>query len=163
MAGFLFGSLGLASAGALPDSVQDVAHDVLDHVGVDVPPGHDRFNDPTECPGGPYKNHGDFVKQNKDNASSAAQSDCGKPLVSTQHSDESSNGTEGSGQESDDHGQSGSHSNSSGGNDDKSDNSTHSSSADDQTTNSSTGSDKKPESGPPGTPNSNSSRSSSGS
>src|SRR3954451_176716 len=75
MVGFLFGSLGLASAGALPDSVQDVAPDLLAPVGVDVPPGHVRFNDPTECPGGPYTNHGDYVKQHKDDPN-AGQSDC---------------------------------------------------------------------------------------
>ncbi len=37
--GFLAGSTGLAAAGALPDSAQDVAHDVLAVVQVDVPEG----------------------------------------------------------------------------------------------------------------------------
>ncbi len=35
--GFAFGSTGLAMAGALPDQAQDVAHDVLSTVNVDVP------------------------------------------------------------------------------------------------------------------------------
>ncbi len=37
--GFLAGSTGLAAAGALPDPAQDVAHDVLAVVQVDVPEG----------------------------------------------------------------------------------------------------------------------------
>lgn len=37
--GFAFGSTGLAMAGALPDSAQDVAHDVLGAVNVAVPEG----------------------------------------------------------------------------------------------------------------------------
>lgn len=37
--GFLAGSTGLAAAGALPDPAQDVAHDVLAAVQVDVPDG----------------------------------------------------------------------------------------------------------------------------
>ena len=39
MIGFLAGSTGLAVAGALPDTAQDVAHDVLAVVRVDVPEG----------------------------------------------------------------------------------------------------------------------------
>ncbi|WP_436792711.1 hypothetical protein [Actinospongicola halichondriae] len=38
--GFLAGSTGLAAAGALPDSAQDVAHDVLAVVQVNVPEGN---------------------------------------------------------------------------------------------------------------------------
>ena len=37
--GFLVGSTGLAAAGALPDPAQDVAHDVLSVVQIDVPEG----------------------------------------------------------------------------------------------------------------------------
>ncbi len=37
--GFLFGSTGLAMAGALPDPAQDAAADVLGVVGIDVPAG----------------------------------------------------------------------------------------------------------------------------
>lgn len=41
LVGFLAGSTGLAMAGALPDSAQNVAHDVLGVVQVDVPAGKD--------------------------------------------------------------------------------------------------------------------------
>src|SRR5690349_5961298 len=52
--GFVFGSVGLAAAAdVLPAPVQDVAHSTLGHVGLHVPPGHDRYNDPAKCPGGP--------------------------------------------------------------------------------------------------------------
>ena len=69
--GFLVGSTGLAMAGALPDSAQGVAHDVLGVVQVDVPDGKDgkrgpcvseaaKIDDPAEkaaakeaCPKGP--------------------------------------------------------------------------------------------------------------
>src|SRR5687768_5599784 len=62
--GFLVGSMGLASAGTLPDPVQEVAHKALGTVGIDVPPGHDRYNGP-EC-GGTYANHGQYVRAHKD-------------------------------------------------------------------------------------------------
>src|SRR3954447_4619452 len=45
--GFLIGSVGLASAGSLPAPAQDAAHSALGAVGINVPPGHDRYNDPT--------------------------------------------------------------------------------------------------------------------
>ena len=78
VAGFFAGSLGLASAGALPASLQDTAHSALDRIGVHVPPGHDRFNDPAVCPDGPYKNHGEYVRTHPDDPT-AGQSPCGKP------------------------------------------------------------------------------------
>src|SRR5947209_3612464 len=56
--GFLIGSVGLASAGSLPAPAQDAARSALSTVGINVPPGHDRYNDPSKCPGGPYANHG---------------------------------------------------------------------------------------------------------
>jgi hypothetical protein len=77
----IFGSAGLAAAGTLPATVQDAAHTALGAVGVNVPEGHGRFNDPTICPGGPYKNHGQYVKAHP-NDPKAAQSPCGKPLQS---------------------------------------------------------------------------------
>ncbi|MEY2420208.1 MAG: hypothetical protein QOI95_275 [Acidimicrobiaceae bacterium] len=84
--GFFVGSLGLASAGALPASLQDKAQEVLDRVGVNVPAGHDRYNDPTACPEGPYKNHGEYVRTHKDDPT-AGQSPCGKPVQSIGGSD----------------------------------------------------------------------------
>lgn len=78
VAGFFAGSLGLASAGALPASLQDTAHSALDRIGVHVPPGHDRFNDPAVCPDAPYKNHGEYVRTHPDDPN-AGQSPCGKP------------------------------------------------------------------------------------
>jgi hypothetical protein len=77
----LFGSAGLAAAGTLPTSVQDAAHKALGAVGVHVPVGTERFNDPALCPGGPYKNHGQYVKAHPDDPK-AAHSPCGKPLQS---------------------------------------------------------------------------------
>jgi hypothetical protein len=63
----------------LPAPVQDVAHHALDAVGVHVPPGHQRFNDPATCPGGPYANHGAYVRAHHDDPN-AGESPCGKPL-----------------------------------------------------------------------------------
>src|SRR5439155_16774817 len=74
--GFLLGSVGLASAGTLPDPVQEAAHSALGAVGVSVPPGHDRYNGP-EC-GGRFANHGQYVKAHKGDTG-AAKSRCGKP------------------------------------------------------------------------------------
>jgi hypothetical protein len=73
------GSVGLAAADVLPAPVQDVAHHALDTVGVHVPPGHQRFNDPATCPGGPYANHGAYVRAHHDDPN-AGSSPCGKPL-----------------------------------------------------------------------------------
>jgi hypothetical protein len=84
-------SVGLAAADTLPDSVQDVAQRALDKVGVHVPPGHDRYNDPAVCAGGPYENHGAYVRTHKDDPN-AGKSPCGKPMKSTTHVDGS--GTE---------------------------------------------------------------------
>jgi hypothetical protein len=83
LGGFLLGGTGLASAGALPAPAQDAAHHVFHAVGVSVPPGHDRYNDPAACPGGPYANHGAYVRAHKGDPA-AAQSRCGKPVVAGQ-------------------------------------------------------------------------------
>ena len=80
----MVGSMGLATAGALPDTAQDAAHTVLDKVGVNVPAGHERYNDPGVCPGGPYKNHGAYVRAHKDDPN-AGTSPCGKPLNAVNH------------------------------------------------------------------------------
>src|SRR4051794_37652947 len=82
--GLLLGSVGLASAGTLPRPVQDAAHGALGAVGVDVPVGTARYNDPTGCPGGPYKNHGAYVKAHP-NDPAAGGSPCGKPVTSINH------------------------------------------------------------------------------
>jgi len=81
IAGFAAGGVGLAAAAVLPAPVQDVAHNALDAVGVHVPPGHDRYNDPTVCPGGPYSNHGAYVRAHA-NDPNAGASPCGKPVKS---------------------------------------------------------------------------------
>jgi hypothetical protein len=80
--GFLLGGAGLASAGTLPAPAQSVAHSALGAVGIDVPPGHDRYSGP-EC-GGTYANHGQYVRSHKDDPS-AGQSPCGKPMRSVTH------------------------------------------------------------------------------
>jgi hypothetical protein len=77
--GFAAGGVGLAAANVLPAPAQDVAHNALDAVGVHVPPGHVRYNDPTVCPGGPYANHGAYVRAHKDDPN-AGKSPCGKPV-----------------------------------------------------------------------------------
>jgi hypothetical protein len=84
-AGLLLGGTGLATAGALPGPVQNVAHTTLSDVGVNVPDGHGpkRYNGP-ECgtdpqTGQPFKNHGQYVKAHK-NDPNAGQSRCGKPV-----------------------------------------------------------------------------------
>jgi hypothetical protein len=81
--GLMTGGMGLAAAGALPDSAQAVAHSALHAVGVDVPKAHpDRSTD--GCNGGTFANHGQFVSsQPKGDRSAAAQSDCGKPVQAT--------------------------------------------------------------------------------
>src|SRR5205823_13524392 len=76
--GLMAGTTGLASAGALPNGAQEVAHHALGAVGVNVPHG-DRYQGP-EC-GGTVKNHGQYVRsQPKGNRAQAAASRCGKPL-----------------------------------------------------------------------------------
>jgi hypothetical protein len=81
VAGFAAGGVGLAAADVLPSPVQDVAHSALHAVGVHVPPGHDRYNDPNVCPGGPYANHGAYVRAHKEDPN-AGESPCGKPVQS---------------------------------------------------------------------------------
>jgi hypothetical protein len=75
--GFLGGSTGLAAAGSLPDPAQDVAHDVLGAVGIDVPRSSEG------CPAGrTYRNHGEYVAEVEaagGDVEAAARSDCGKP------------------------------------------------------------------------------------
>jgi hypothetical protein len=76
--GLLAGTTGLATAGALPNGVQEIAHTTLGSVGVNVPHG-DRYQGP-EC-GGVVKNHGQYVRsQPKGSRATAAASRCGKPL-----------------------------------------------------------------------------------
>jgi hypothetical protein len=84
---FAFGGVGLAAADVLPARVQDVAHTALDKVGVHVPPGHDRFDDPEVCPGGPYPNHGAYVRAHEEDGPEAGRSPCGRPVRSTRHPD----------------------------------------------------------------------------
>jgi hypothetical protein len=76
--GLMVGTSGLATAGALPNGAQEVAHRTLGAVGVKVPHG-DRYQGP-EC-GGEVKNHGQYVKsQPKEKRAEAAKSRCGKPV-----------------------------------------------------------------------------------
>ena len=93
-AGLLAGTTGLATAGALPNGAQEVAHHALGAVGVNVPHG-DRYQGP-EC-GGPVKNHGQYVRsQPKGNRAQAAASRCGKPLQAGQGgADDADGGTAG--------------------------------------------------------------------
>ena len=78
-AGLLVGGTGLAGAGALPASVQGAAHTTLAQVGVEVPDGHGPTRSTVGCGGKTYKNHGQFVKAQKDKAAAADQP-CGKPV-----------------------------------------------------------------------------------
>jgi hypothetical protein len=77
VAGFVVGSTGLAVAGELPDPAQDVAHEVLAKVGVDVPRSTEG------CPeGGTYRNHGAYVSEVEaagGDVEAASRSSCGKP------------------------------------------------------------------------------------
>jgi len=81
--GFLAGSTGLAAAGSLPDPAQDVAHDVLDAVGIDVPRSTEG------CPEGrAYRNHGHYVSEVEaagGDVEAAAHSACGMPAHSGGH------------------------------------------------------------------------------
>jgi hypothetical protein len=79
--GFMIGSVSLASAGALPDQAQSVAHSALGAIGVHVPPGKDRYNGP-EC--GDVANHGEYVDAHPDDPA-AGRSPCGKPMRSVNH------------------------------------------------------------------------------
>jgi len=91
--GLLAGTTGLASAGALPNGAQEVAHRALSSVGVNVPHG-DRYQGP-EC-GGPVKNHGQYVRsQPKGSRAQAAASRCGKPLQAGQDGSDDAGGTAG--------------------------------------------------------------------
>lgn len=78
--GFLAGSTGLAAAGTLPDPAQDVAHDVLGAVGINVPRSTEG------CPDdGVYRNHGEFVAEVEaagGDVEAAARSACGMPVRS---------------------------------------------------------------------------------
>jgi len=80
-AGLLVGGTGLASAGALPGSVQDAAHTTLSQVGVNVPDGHGPTRSTVGCPpdGVKYMNHGQYVRTHK-NDPNAGASQCGKPV-----------------------------------------------------------------------------------
>jgi hypothetical protein len=88
LAGFVAGSVGLAAADVLPAPAQDAVHNALNVVGVHVPPGHERYNDPAVCPGGPYRNHGEYVRTHKDDPDAGA-SPCGKPIKSLTKDDKS--------------------------------------------------------------------------
>lgn len=76
--GFLAGSTGLAAAGTLPDPAQDVAHDVLGAVGIDVPRSTEG------CPDGQaFRNHGEYVSSVEaagGDVEAASHSDCGMPV-----------------------------------------------------------------------------------
>ena len=81
IAGFLAGSTGLAAAGTLPDEAQDVAHEVLGAVGINVPRSTEG------CPEGTvYRNHGEYVAAVEaagGDIEAAAHSECGMPLRAT--------------------------------------------------------------------------------
>jgi hypothetical protein len=78
IAGCLAGSTGLAAAGTLPDTAQDVAHEVLGAVGINIP------RSTVGCPEGTvYRNHGEYVAAVEaagGDVEAAAHSDCGMPL-----------------------------------------------------------------------------------
>jgi hypothetical protein len=77
--GLMAGTSGLATAGALPDGAQEVAHRTFGAVGIKVPHG-DRYWG-QECAGEAKKNHGQYVRsQPKDKRAEAAASRCGKPV-----------------------------------------------------------------------------------
>lgn len=76
--GLIAGTSGLATAGALPDGAQEVAHRTFGAVGINVPHG-DRYWG-QECSGEVTKNHGQYVRsQPKGKRAEAAASRCGKP------------------------------------------------------------------------------------
>jgi hypothetical protein len=89
--GLVAGTSGLATAGALPDGAQEVAHRTLGAVGINVPHG-DRYWG-QECAGEAKKNHGQYVRsQPKDKRAEAAASRCGKPVQAGAGGDDSSGG-----------------------------------------------------------------------
>jgi hypothetical protein len=79
--GTIAGGVGLASAGALPTRAQDAAHTALGVIGLDVPPGHNRYNGP-ECAGA--TTHGEYVDAHPGDPG-AAKSLCGKPMRAITH------------------------------------------------------------------------------
>src|SRR5579859_5675698 len=81
----MLGSAGLATAGALPGPAQDVAHNTLSKVGLDVAKSHGpaRYNGP-ECGTDPqthqpFANHGQYVRAHKADPT-AGSSRCGMPV-----------------------------------------------------------------------------------
>ena len=81
-AGFFAGSTALAAAGSLPAPAQDVAHDTLGAVGINVPRSTEGCPDGTS-----YRNHGEYVSAVEaagGDVRAAAHSDCGKPAHSRQ-------------------------------------------------------------------------------
>ena len=121
VAGSLLGSATLAGAvtGSLPDAAQDVAHEALAKVGVDVPKGQakkadkaktsdaddkgtERFLEGCTNPDGSAftGNHGQYVKAHPDDPDTAdvnereeaAHSRCGKPLVAGTDGDADTDG-----------------------------------------------------------------------
>lgn len=78
LAGFFAGSTALAAAGSLPAPAQDVAHEALGVVGINVPRSTDGCPDGTS-----YRNHGEYVAAVEaagGDVEAAARSDCGKPV-----------------------------------------------------------------------------------
>lgn len=75
LAGLLVGGSGLAAAGALPDPAQNVAHNVFEKVGVQVPQPERHHGE--ECGAERKRNHGQYVRVDK----ALAQTECGKPLA----------------------------------------------------------------------------------
>lgn len=76
--GFLAGSTGLAAAGTLPAPAQDLAHEVLGSIGLNVPRSTEG------CPEGrTYRNHGQYVSEVEaagGDVEAASRSACGKPI-----------------------------------------------------------------------------------
>jgi len=90
--GLLAGTTGLATAGALPNGAQEIAHHTLGSFGVNVPHG-DRYQGPG-CGGA--KNHGQYVRSRpKGDRAAAAASRCGKPLGAGAGDDGSGDGNGG--------------------------------------------------------------------
>ena len=91
-AGTLIGSTGLAAAGALPRTMQDVAQSALAKVNVEVPGGTERYDGP-ECVGDtPARNRGQYLKQErakgKEAFAAAKATKCGMPLSALDGDDE---------------------------------------------------------------------------